>query len=199
MLPGFALDRTIVPFGTVAVGSTKLDSVRVTNTGGAPLVISSVTSSNGSFTVNPASAILQPAQARKFFLTFTPVNANAQSGNIVFTHSAASSPDAVAVSGSPGGTRPPEDLPVIGLSLEQNYPNPFNPSTNIEFTLPDAGFATVKVYNTLGEDVATPVSGEFSAGRHITQWHPGTLPSGVYFYRLEAGAGSVTRHLILIK
>jgi hypothetical protein len=199
MLPGFALNRKIVPFGTVVVGSNRLDSVTVTNTGAAPLVISSVTSSNGTFTVNPASAAVQPAQSRTFYLTFTPVNTNAQSGNIVFTHSAASSPDIVAVSGSPGDSRPPEELPVIGLSLEQNYPNPFNPSTHIEFTLPNAGYATVTVFNTLGEDVATLVSGEFSAGRHVTEWHVGSLPSGVYFYRLTAGAGSVTRHLILIK
>ncbi len=97
---GFSLNRKTVPFGFVGVGGNKIDSITVTDTGKAALVISNVTSSNGTFTVNPTSATLQPAQAQTFHITFTPVNTTPQSGNIVFTHNAPGSPDTVAVSGT---------------------------------------------------------------------------------------------------
>ena len=99
---GFSVTRRSVPFGTVPLGSNKLDSVSVTNTGGVALVISSVTSSNGTFAVNPANATIQPAQARTFYITFTPGNTNPQSGNIVFNHNAPSLHDTVTVSGTGG-------------------------------------------------------------------------------------------------
>jgi 5-keto 4-deoxyuronate isomerase len=87
-LPGFALDRRTVPFGLVLLGQNRFDSVTVSDTGKAALVISSVVSSNGAFTVNPANATIQPAQSRKFYLTFTPANTNLQTGAVVFNHNA---------------------------------------------------------------------------------------------------------------
>jgi hypothetical protein len=101
-LPGFSLNRKSVPFSVVPLGSNRLDSVTVTDTGKAALVISSVTSSNGTFTVNPSNATIQPNQARTFYITFTPANTSPQSGNIVFLHNAPSLHDTVAVSGTGG-------------------------------------------------------------------------------------------------
>jgi hypothetical protein len=100
--PGFALSRKAIPFGFVPLGGNRLDSVIVTDTGKAALVIGNVASSNATFTVNPTSATVQPAQARTFYITFTPANTNAQSGNIVFTHNAPGAHDTVAVSGTGG-------------------------------------------------------------------------------------------------
>ncbi len=97
---GFTVTRRSVPFGTVALGGSKLDSVLVTNIGALAVVIGSVTSTNGTFTVNPANATLQPAQARTFYITFTPVNTAAQTGSVIFVHNASSSPDTVAVTGT---------------------------------------------------------------------------------------------------
>jgi len=102
-LPGFALNRRTVPFGLVLLGQNRLDSVTVSDTGKAALVISSVVSSNGAFTVNPANATIQPAQSRKFYLTFTPANTIPQTGTVVFNHNAPTLHDTVAVSGT-GGT-----------------------------------------------------------------------------------------------
>ena len=102
ILPGFSLNRKNVPFGLVPLGQNRLDSVIVTDTGKAALVISNVVSSNGTFTVIPTNVTLQPAQARTFYITFTPANTNPQSGNIVFTHTASTSPDTVTVSGTGG-------------------------------------------------------------------------------------------------
>ena len=91
--------------------------------------------------------------------------------------------------------------------LEQNYPNPFNPSTTIEFALPKSSFVTLKVYNLLGEEVATLFAEQRSAGIHKLNWDAKGLASGVYLYRLEArdpstGSGQVfvqAKKLILMR
>jgi photosystem II stability/assembly factor-like uncharacterized protein len=83
--------------------------------------------------------------------------------------------------------------------LMQNYPNPFNPSTTIEFALTYAGFVTLKVYNVLGEEVATLIAGDQAAGTFKATWNASGLPSGVYFYRLTAGEYVQTKKAVLMK
>jgi endoglucanase len=73
------------------------------------------------------------------------------------------------------------------FQLQQNYPNPFNPGTTIEFTQPKSAFVTLKIYNLLGEEVATLVAKQQSAGIYKINWDARGLASGVYWYRLEAG------------
>ncbi len=102
IVPAFALNRKSTSFGVVALGSNRLDSVVVSDTGKAPLVISSVASSNGMFTVSPGNATIQPSQTLKFYITFTPSSASVQSGNIVFTHNAPTLHDTEYVSGTGG-------------------------------------------------------------------------------------------------
>jgi len=85
------------------------------------------------------------------------------------------------------------------FALEQNYPNPFNPSTIIEFSLPRSGYVVLKVYNVLGEEVATLVSEERSAGRHKVQWNASGFASGVYFYRLQVEGFTDAKKLVLIR
>ncbi|MGB2957826.1 MAG: T9SS type A sorting domain-containing protein [Bacteroidota bacterium] len=92
------------------------------------------------------------------------------------------------------------DMPLPeGFSLSQNYPNPFNPSTTIEFALPHAGFATLKVYNVLGEEVAKLIAGDHDAGTFKATWDASGMPSGMYFYRLTAGNFVATKKLMLLK
>jgi hypothetical protein len=77
------------------------------------------------------------------------------------------------------------DIPV-SYSLNQNYPNPFNPTTNISFTLPVNGLVTVKVFNLLGQEVATLANQEeFNAGLSSVEFNASSLSSGVYFYRIN--------------
>jgi beta-glucosidase len=85
------------------------------------------------------------------------------------------------------------------FSLDQNYPNPFNPSTTITFSLPSRAFVTLHVYNALGREIATLVSGEMDAGTYARELNGESLPSGMYFYQLRAGAYSDTKRCIIVK
>ncbi len=87
----------------------------------------------------------------------------------------------------------------ITFSLQQNYPNPFNPSTNIPFSLPSKAFVSLKVFNLIGEEVTTLINEELPAGVHLHTWNADGIPSGVYFYRLQAGSFLETKKLILLK
>ena len=91
-----------------------------------------------------------------------------------------------------------ENLPKI-FELSQNYPNPFNPSTTIQYDLPKASFVTLKVYNILGQEVATLVNEKREAGRYGVEFDGSKLTSGVYFYRLVTGDFGSTKKFILIK
>jgi flagellar hook assembly protein FlgD len=84
--------------------------------------------------------------------------------------------------------------------LSQNYPNPFNPSTNIQFSLPRAGKVEMKVYNLLGQVVATLVNGQYATGRYEVTWDARNLASGLYFYRLTVDNNVVdTKKMLLLK
>lgn len=89
----------------------------------------------------------------------------------------------------------------IDFALEQNYPNPFNPSTNIEFSIPNATPVQLDVFNVLGQRVATLVNGQtMTAGTHSVAFDASDLTSGMYIYRLQAGANfSQTRTMMLLK
>jgi len=83
--------------------------------------------------------------------------------------------------------------------LYQNYPNPFNPSTYISFDLPRNVKVKVSVYDVLGRLVKVLVDGEMPAGKHRIEFRGDGLPSGVYFYRLEAGDFMDVKKMMLIK
>ncbi len=86
-----------------------------------------------------------------------------------------------------------------GLELSQNYPNPFNPTTTIEYRTARAGFVSLKVYNILGQEVATLVEQTQQAGRHVIAFHAGRLPSGVYLYRLTVDQETRMAKMMLIR
>ena len=84
-------------------------------------------------------------------------------------------------------------------SLSQNYPNPFNPSTSIKFSILTSELVTLKVFDVLGNEVATLVNEEKPAGSYAVEFNASQLSSGVYFYKLEAGGFIETKKLTLIK
>jgi hypothetical protein len=83
--------------------------------------------------------------------------------------------------------------------LLNNYPNPFNPSTTFAFNLPSRSYVTLKIFDAFGREAAEVFAGELPAGMFSRQWDASGLASGVYFYRLEAGAYSKTKRLLLLK
>ena len=83
--------------------------------------------------------------------------------------------------------------------LQQNFPNPFNPSTTISFDLPKKSFVSLKIFDVLGREAASIVSEEMPAGSYTRQWNVSVLPSGIYFYRLQANNFVDTKKLILLR
>ncbi len=92
-----------------------------------------------------------------------------------------------------------EDIFPTKFSLGQNYPNPFNPVTNIEFSIPTKSHVSLIIYNVLGEEVKTLVSGERNAGKYNLKFDASSLSSGVYIYRIKSGSFSNSKKLVLVK
>jgi hypothetical protein len=92
----------------------------------------------------------------------------------------------------------PDAVPAV-YSLSQNYPNPFNPVTNIRFAIPEGGLVTMKVYNLLGQEVASLVNEYKNAGTYNVDFDGVNLTSGVYFYTINAGNYTATKKMILMK
>jgi len=84
-------------------------------------------------------------------------------------------------------------------ALEQNYPNPFNPSTIINYHIPELSFVTLKVYDILGNEIATLVNEKKSIGNFSVKFDAIGLPSGIYFYRFRAGSFLKTEKMVLIR
>jgi hypothetical protein len=94
-----------------------------------------------------------------------------------------------------------EELPGApqSYSLGQNYPNPFNPSTKIRFTIPEQGLVTLRVYNLLGEEIATLLNTEMSGGIYEVDFDGAKISSGIYFYTITANNFISTKKMLLLK
>ena len=99
------------------------------------------------------------------------------------------------------GCPPPvnADEQPAAFALAQNAPNPFNPTTSISFTLPEAGAASLKVFDTAGREVATLVNGMTERGQHSVSFDASQLSTGVYFYTLQFNGQSTTQKMVLVK
>jgi len=84
-------------------------------------------------------------------------------------------------------------------SLEQNYPNPFNPSTTINFSISTSEFVTMKIYNSLGQEVSTVVNEFLNAGSYEVNFNAENLVSGMYIYKITAGSFTSTKKMLLLK
>ncbi len=100
------------------------------------------------------------------------------------------------------------EIPVVGVddniiannfNLEQNYPNPFNPSTTINYTLAERSAVTLKVYDVIGNEVATLVNSTQEAGKHNVKFDASKLSSGLYIYTINTGNFTSSRKMMLLK
>jgi hypothetical protein len=100
---------------------------------------------------------------------------------------------------SPNGIKDGDLVPAV-FKLYQNFPNPFNPSTKISFSLANAGYTTLKVYNIIGQEVIQLFDGNAEAGRlYIVNFDASNLPSGLYLYKLQNADKTEVKKLTLIK
>lgn len=89
--------------------------------------------------------------------------------------------------------------PRTGIHLEQSYPNPSQSAAIIEFNLGRDGHTVLKMFNELGQEVATLVDQDLKAGRHIVRWEGANAPGGVYYYQLQTPEGTQTKKLVLTR
>jgi len=90
-------------------------------------------------------------------------------------------------------------LTLTEYKLSQNYPNPFNPVTKIRFQMPEGAYVKLVVYDVTGKEVARLVDGNMPAGYHEIDWDASVFASGVYIYKMTAGAFSEVKRMVLIK
>jgi len=100
--------------------------------------------------------------------------------------------------GNPAGVGGNDRSPSV-FRLLQNFPNPFNPETEIGFQISRQGNVKLIVYDLLGREVETLVSGKLDQGEYSIHWSVADRPSGVYFYRLTAGEFVETKKMIVVK
>ena len=87
----------------------------------------------------------------------------------------------------------------LSYNLNQNYPNPFNPTTSIKYKIPEFNFVTLKIYDVLGNEIITLVNEEKPVGSYKVELNATSLPSGIYFYRLQAGSFVETKKMVFLK
>jgi hypothetical protein len=152
--------------------------------------------------VTPTSGHVAPASSQTFRITFDPATLRNSTYyvNLEFLNNTAAGvnvlPVALTVDMSAAGDR---NAVPLEYRLHQNYPNPFNNATTFRYDLKHAGQTALKVYNLLGEEVATVVNRFEEAGAHSVNFEMRGLASGVYLYRLESGSFVQTRKLVLIR
>jgi hypothetical protein len=88
---------------------------------------------------------------------------------------------------------------IFKFELEQNYPNPFNPVTSIQYAVSSRQFVTLKVYDILGNEIATLVNEEKQPGIYEVEFDATDFTSGIYFYQLKAGNYLETRKMVMLK
>lgn len=87
----------------------------------------------------------------------------------------------------------------FSYKLQQNYPNPFNPSTRIDYTIPENSFVSLRIFNVVGQEVASLVSEVQGRGNHSVNFNAANLSSGIYYYQIKAGTFVTVKKMTLIK
>jgi Secretion system C-terminal sorting domain len=178
----------VFPLPTVAVDSGLVATIYFTAAAGAPNTTVGIDSVNTDSTISQDGNIIHIRERVEMsdttgIITLLP---DFTSGAVEIRHSTDLATDN-------------ETLLPRALDLAQNFPNPFNPTTTISFALPEKASVRLEIFNLLGQRVAILADREFTAGNHSLTWEAANAPSGIYFYRLNAGKESITRKMLLMK
>jgi hypothetical protein len=189
----FLTGEGIIPPGSGTDSLTVIGTIMTPTAGTGPLIpianaqvklisgyqqFDVVTNPEGKYTTNIPSGIYSVTVSAEGYnnLTITGVHAE-QAGATV---------DAVLQSSSVGTPSEHGRSQPMRFILFDAYPNPFNPTTTISFSLPSKSFVSLKVFDALGREVSVLLAEELPAGTYTPQWNASNMPSGVYFYRLQA-------------
>lgn len=171
------------------------DTIRVTNITTLAVGTSTIFQATLKvFSIPPFSSVLDTVR-------FNAAVTDSFSGQLRVFSNAFVSPKIIKVVGvadSPDEVAEHPGVPRV-TSLHQNYPNPFNPVTHLQFTIASVQSVTLKVYDVLGRGVATLVDEVKQPGEYTVAFDASPLPSGIYYYRMQAGNFSQTRKLLLLK
>ncbi|MGE5499724.1 MAG: T9SS type A sorting domain-containing protein [Syntrophothermus sp.] len=133
------------------------------------------------------------------WVAVSDANVNLNDNTVTFSQNTVSNLVILTAAKSTTNAESNSNQVVESYSLGQNYPNPFNPSTVISYSIPKSGIVTLKVYNLLGKEVATLVSGSQAQGNYSVQFNASSLPSGMYIYELRSADFSMSRKMMLVK
>ena len=205
--PIIECSATTLNFGQVFTNQTSPMNFWIFNRGNVDdLVISEFSFTPGSFSsvyiFDQPSYTIPANDSLEVTLTFAPASENNYNGRVELVNNSENDQNYRILLLGTGVIDAVTD-PVTGLPMEfelsQNYPNPFNPSTEIQFALPNDANVNLTVSNLLGQEVATVTRGFFSAGFHHVTFNAANLPSGLYFYKLEAADFTAIRKMMLLK
>lgn len=187
-------------FGEVLVGGTAALTCSLRNTGTADLEISLITAPPCFQTDFTETVIIAPGTEELLGVTFAPAQPYFYEGALEIESNEAGSPHLLPVTGL-GIELGAEEAPAAEARefALSTHPNPFNPSTLIRFNLPREDHVRLSVYNVNGQVVSTLTDGVFAAGSHEVKFDASSLPSGLYFARLESFRHIAVHKLMLVK
>jgi hypothetical protein len=194
-VPKFLPQELAFPASKPGVPLTK--EVLLHNVGNLEMTSGRLISTNPVFQAIPDTLQLGIDSFATVQVRYTPTNADSQSGMILaYNHPVP--PETLYVSAGAGMSDTTSNKPTA-FSLAQNFPNPFNSRTTIRFALPSPAHVTLKVFDILGQDVATITDEHLGQGTYERNFDASGLASGLYVYRLMAGAYAESRKMILTK
>ncbi len=189
-----------VEFDSTNISEFKTQQVYIANSGSAQLNIDSITISDSRFSLSLNNNSIEPYSSKKALLQFLPDSLLTYNALLkVYTNGGIK--EIVLTGIGKDNTVNVEDktfTPIV-FALEQNYPNPFNPSTKIKWQSPISSWQTLKVYDVLGNEVATLLDEYRSAGNYEVNFNASDLSSGIYFYQLRLGNNLEAKKMMLLK
>jgi hypothetical protein len=194
-------------FDTTFVNQQKTANLTVYNWGAGDMFVSGILSTQTYFSADPAQFTVLPGESQTVTVTFAPTLAGYHSGMLkIASNDPVHDTLAVPLEGVAEievGINDAPQLPAE-FAVSPNYPNPFNPGTAINYQLPRMAEVRLVIYNVLGQQVRTLISGQVPAGYHQAVWDgrnnaDDQLGSGVYLYIFQAGEFKQVRKMILMK
>jgi parallel beta-helix repeat protein len=203
-MPNIEISDSLLDFDTVMVGEQGNLPLTIYNVGTIDtLVPYDISCGLAVFSTDfdPADSLILPGDSLQIIVTFSPSDTTTALDTLRITNNdylcqvelIGTGKKSTWVSEEVSAELPKE------YALRPAYPNPFNPVTTIGFDLPKASEVTLKIYNVLGQEIATLAFGRLSAGKYKYVWQANGLASGVYFYRIEAGEFVQTKKMVMMK